>query len=105
MSELLHQFLSAYIAWVDEGAPNLKPFSRHRGLCSNLDSFMFKNCLADALEAESDLMWMFSCDGLDISYPFGGGDAYDKECAYGKIHLNEHRIAWVRAKLAQPVEV
>jgi hypothetical protein len=107
MSELLHQFLSAYIAWVDEGAPHGDPFARDRGLCSNFEDWMFGQCLSYEIGDReiNDLSKLFASEGLDRGVPFGGLELYLDERDAHVLHLNPARIAWVRAKLAQPVEV
>jgi hypothetical protein len=95
MSQLLREFLSAYLEWVDAGAVNGEPFSRRVGLCSNFRGSAF--CVSDIDEIKRVCM----ADGLDEHYPFGGEDQYGVEQSGYTMHLNPARIAWVRSKVAQ----
>jgi len=92
MSDLMKKFLTAYIEWVDAGAPEGKPFCRGYGLCSN--SFE-----TEGSAVERELKGMFEADGLERTYPFGEAD-YDAHSTYGTHHLHQPRIDWVRKQLA-----
>lgn len=106
MSRLLRGFLTAWIGWVDSGAPKFKPFNRGEGLCYSYNRWM-KNldmCTSDREGALSELHDGFDESGSNRLYPFGGEDQYDGECEADRMHENEDRLAWVRAKLALPAE-
>lgn len=100
MSEHLKAFLTAWIEWVDAGAPEGDPFSRHEGLCLNVFDCpaiepIGRGRVCRALEDQ------FAHDGLDGNHPFGGHAQYTAERQNAAHHLNPARIAWVRSKVAQ----
>lgn len=107
MSEHLKAFLSAWIDWVDAGAPNDDGrFKRWHGLCSNFSTFLFGACETyEEIDREREhLAAAFVVDGLNEEYPFGGEDRYFEEIESETTHLNEQRIQWVRSKVAQQQE-
>lgn len=103
MSAHLKAFLADYIEWVDAGASDGKPFRRDEGLCRTLEDWMFGqgSTQYDADEAVFGLMTEFESDGLSRYYPFGGATRYHDDRLNYAMHLNEARIAWVRAKVTQ----
>jgi hypothetical protein len=94
MSDHLKAFLSAYVAWVDAGAPQEKPFSRRYGLCSNLTYWALHLGPIDRHALEEEMDEMFDADGLDRCHPFGVDEYFKARNAY-KQHLDAKRIAWV----------
>jgi hypothetical protein len=104
MSEHLKAFLSAYLEWIEHGAPQKLPFSRRYGLCSNLTDWARPLDIEERIALEKALDRMFSADGLDQCHPFGA-DEYFEAREDETQHLNEARIAWVRSKVAQFAEV
>ena len=88
----LTQFYRDYAAWLDVGAPDLKPFMRHKGLCANSASYpdsMYREMIQQFLDA-----------GLSDSQPFNDANNPDNdywaESGRGTCHLNPARIQWVR---------
>ena len=103
MSERLREFLVDYLDWVEAGAGASDVFDRFAGLCSN---FRWHMSVMHVPECEKsaevdELKSIFSCEGLDEDYPFGGQDQYLYEANAKTAHLNEGRLAWVRSKVAQ----
>lgn len=98
MSELLRQFLSVYIEWVDGGAPDHEPFSRAEGLCDNLDYFEAAYAVGSFVPYD-ELGRMFQADGLSRVFPFGVAE-FTEHGESRTQHLHQPRIDWVRAKLA-----
>jgi hypothetical protein len=103
VSENLKSFLSAYLEWVDAGAPNTAPFKRRYGLCSNLDDWSRHLDSEERTALGKELDTMFKTDGLDMCHPFGV-DEYFEARERETQHLNQARIAWVRSKVAQFAE-
>lgn len=97
MSDLMRKFLTAYIEWVDAGAPDNEPFERSFGLCSNTDGYA--KSLAELEKLDAEICAMFEADGLSTAYPFGF-DAYNDAASRHTQHLHKPRIDWVRSKLA-----
>lgn len=87
----LQQFYNAYAAWLDAGAPDGQPFTRHTGLCINL---------YDWSDCDDQLTWElenhFNEGQLDVNYPFNeDGEDYRMETQRDECHLNPKRIQWV----------
>ena len=104
MSQLLREFLSAWIEWVDAGAAANDPFERGYGLCSNLHKWALQNCTGPYSQVKAlvaELKETFVSDGLDDSYPFCSEWQYGEEVDTDTMHLNPARIQWVRSKVAQ----
>lgn len=102
MSDHLKAFLSAWLEWVEAGAPDQKPFSRRWGLCSNLIDWSRHLDTEERAELEKVLDRMFSEDGLSQCHPFGEVEYFEARARYEQ-HLNAARIAWVRSKVEQHV--
>lgn len=66
MSELMREFLTAWLEWAEAGAPSHDTFRAEYGLCGNSNSFD-----GDTYCLEYELAAMFKADGLDGGYPFG----------------------------------
>lgn len=95
MSDLLREFLQAWLDWADEGAAQCAPFYREYGLCLNVHAYQGYNyTLLRELHA------LFRAEGLDKDYPFGSYGEYDELSDRYEQHLYEPRLAWVRNKLA-----
>jgi hypothetical protein len=95
MSDLMREFLSAYIAWVDADAPQGATFDRSFGLCSNAYRF----CLDYYEQIQNELAEMFERDGLNTDYPFCDEDGYTESSLAETQHENPARLAWVRKQL------
>ena len=93
--EELKNFYKAYAAWLNAGAPDYKPFSRHEGLCYALRMYAedqgFKPLLRVSLREELD-------DQFNMKpYPFNiDRSHYARECLAGEVHRNLVRVDWVR---------
>jgi len=102
MTKRLYEFLSAWLEWATEThgyqAPHGLPFLRCDGLCASTHRYF--PCFIDADLVEAELGKLFRAEGLDKSYPFGGMAVHDRETREETVHLNEARLAWVRAKLS-----
>ena len=90
MSPELLKYFSDWLTWAENGAPHEQPFSRKRGLCSNVPIDVDFE-LGALLEREFD---------AGTTYPFGGEARYNADSFAGTHHLQPDRLAWVRAKLA-----
>ena len=103
MSDHLKAFLSAWIEWVDAGAPNHNPFDRRLGLCVSFEYYLEKIGVAegDADDEIYGLTDVFGADRLSRAYPFGGGELFYEESGADAMHLNPARISWVRQKVSQ----
>ena len=94
------EFLKAYRAWLDAGAPNRQPFLRRAGLCPNLHFFTFDNGI-DLQTAEKRLTARLNrCFGNSY-YPFTDGSplGYLREMQAESAYLNPKRIAFVDAEI------
>jgi hypothetical protein len=92
-SKELTQFYRDYAKWLDDGAPQYQPFSRHRGLCSNSVRY----------EAEMDKLYFemkaqFIAANLPDTFPFdeGNGLKYFDTVDQATCYLNRARIQWVK---------
>lgn len=89
----LTAFYRAYAKWLDDGAPEDKPFARCFGLCSN--TFRYSNEVGHRIENEMRIQ--FKNADLPVNYPFNDSSRYyDEEAAFNQMHLNPNRIQWVR---------
>ena len=91
-------FLKAYKAWAEAGAPKHEYFLVEHGLCSNLSKYIRVHRITDedaVWEITDTLTTMFRMDGLSSLIPFNrldkGQPAYSKEVH----HENPWRIQWV----------
>lgn len=98
ISPELRAFLADWLAWVERGAPDGELYSRDYGLCDNASYCNEAKPAAIRLS----LVDAFAADGLDDLYPFGGYEFAQAEDTY-TMHEDKNRLAWVRAKLAEPV--
>lgn len=85
----LKEFYQAYAAWLDAGAPDLQPFDRRHGLCSQAMKRPYSVPL-------NEIKKQFVDAGLDSLYPFGGEEVFDVEYDNATAHLNSERNEWVR---------
>lgn len=100
MSELLKNFLQAWICWV--GATTGHPaFDGGRGLCDSLRYWLDINGYsASAIGMMQDeLGEAFIASGLDPRYPFNDRRAFARHQHNGTLHTCPHRLACVRAQL------
>jgi hypothetical protein len=99
MSELMKQFLSAWLVWAESGEGEYK-FDSGFGLCTNSRYWCERNGHPRRL-LEDELIAMWDEEGLDEAYPFsnGYGIVYNKETNEETTHLNPRRLAWVRDTL------
>ncbi|MFM2472398.1 hypothetical protein [Burkholderia cenocepacia] len=97
MSKEMREFLDAYLAWVEAGAPQGKPFERSYGLCSNIANHVAS--FSAFTQIDSELPELFAASGLEPNYPFGGFAVYWDDHHNGAHHRNPSRIAWVREQL------
>jgi hypothetical protein len=103
-SELLTQFYRAYVAWIDDGAPEGILFERGHGLCMNLRKFS-KAIGLDAqqlYETGLEFVDQIVSAGLDIMYPFNAGERMyylieqDLPGHGPSCHTNSIRLDWAR---------
>lgn len=98
----LKQFYLAYLAWVQDGAPedNLHGFTRCFGLCTNLTAYLSSN---EGYIFQSEMEWQFQKNGLYPSYPFGMTD-YTLRTRNHSLHECPKRLAWVCMMVNVPEE-
>lgn len=96
MSPELKKFLTNWLEWVDQGAPEGKPFNREDGLCAS--SAPNPGHMALYFELKNLLFADFK--DSDPGYPFGGAIRYWEDHDENTQHLNELRVEWVRRKLS-----
>lgn len=89
LSPELRKFLTDWLEWAENGAPDLRPFLRLLGLCSNAPENILE-----------ELQALFEREfGDNANYPFGGRAHYWSNLGARTQHLDPARLAWVRAKL------
>lgn len=95
MSPQLRRFLADWLAWATTGAPNEKPFSRHRGLCWNARHNV-------GWDTETELCDILFREFMDMAYPFNPIEGeYARLNREGKQHLHQPRLDWVLKKLEE----
>ena len=100
MNEELKRFYRAYKAWLDSGAKDFVPFSRHVGLCSSLEKWADMNGLSKLRNKLAfGMQKQFEREGLPIAYPFGPTEYYIGR-KNSTQHLCPKRIAWVEKHAA-----
>lgn len=116
-SKRLTKFYNAYNDWLKAGAPErvqvvsflpwvtkAAPFSRHYGLCLNLNLWYHAQCWCwvPSHAAVQQLVYeqaqLFRDEGLDSVIPFGHSDYVFRRAA-GTFHQCPKRIDWVKAHL------
>ncbi len=101
--QLLLEFYTEYLKWVDSGTEKGFPFETHEGLCSSLERYLTSRGL-DFNECDKVVKIMagqFIEAGLNSFYPFNTDKAeYQDECEENSVHLNPARIQWVRDRVA-----
>lgn len=119
ISSNLRKFLSAYLSWVEAGAPddvdftdaNPYGFDRSLGLCGNAESYAFVETGANSKDwyakcemlenIKNEMKPMFATISICDVYPFNDGHAghYLNEMTNDACWQNEARIQWVRSTL------
>lgn len=96
--QIILNFLKAYKAWAEEGAPKHECFVVEVGLCSNLSKYAQHMRITDEVilwDISDELSTMFRADGLSSLVPFNhtdkGQPPYSKEVH----HENPWRMQWV----------
>lgn len=84
ISKELKTFLTNWLKWAENGAPEDEPYSRYYGLCCNAPGEVFLELLTV----------------LGDDYPFGR-EEHDKRKVEKTQHLDPNRLAWVRATLEE----
>lgn len=96
-------FLKAYRAWLDDGAPQNEPFNRRTGLCHNLKRYVVAHTRDGGFDWTpiTELHNRLKCVFGDANFPFNEGNqaVYDEEANYIGCHLNPDRIAFVDAEI------
>ena len=98
-SQTVLKFLKEWQAWAEAGAPPHAHFSRHYGLCSNLQQWADHTSWAP-LWLKYILDLLFEKDGLDPDHPFGI-ESYISRKETASQHLCPKRLAWVRRTIAK----
>lgn len=94
MSTALRDFCRSWLEWVERGAPEGEPYSRHHGLCSGAIVFGGTGGWAAVIEVRERLKSDFPLkQGV---HPFGGGKAFVDDERAATMHLNPERLAWAR---------
>jgi len=97
ISPELRAFLADWLAWVERGAPEGKPYWRRYGLCTGLREnapYSLAREMGDHLARDLGNRY----------FPFGN-DEYLAAKSEATQHLDPNRLAWVRAKLAEGGEL
>lgn len=99
----LEHFYRDYLAWVKAGVPDDACFSRHSGLCGNLNSWGSKHKVGYKHHAKlcAQMVVQFDEAGLDDTFPFGRG-AYHMDRMKGRMHLDTNRLHFVRTHAEGP---
>lgn len=92
----LVKFYQSYWDWVNKGAPDLEPFARNLGLCSNLCYCVYSFYACQDIKKAMKLQ--FTEAGLNRTFPFGE-EEYDMHGMDETMHKDPNRLAWVRARL------
>ncbi len=98
--EIIKEFCKEYLAWVESGANPHEHFVRHAGLCWAFSSWAWQKKVLCAEDAFKHLEKMFMAEGLCPLLPFNKGEGSTEYCHESQrrtCHLNEKRLAWVRA--------
>ena len=88
MTPGLHKYLSDWLHWRDNGAPDGEPFCRMRGLCTQVP-----------VECMNELEQLLERDFGKTFYPFGHDEYWERYKARTQ-HECPKRLAWVRKALA-----
>lgn len=96
----LKQFLTEWLAWVDNGAVEQDPFERGVGLCGSLDRWV-RRVFPDNNDLQQEVYDELQ-ELLFGDYPFGGKELYSREAMHNEMHTNELRLAWVRRMIGEP---
>lgn len=97
MSEQLREFLTAWLAWAENGAPSRYPFNPANGLCA-CAAIYADATYGDEVDLLTELANLFEDQGLNANYPFGQYE-YDMRHLDDTQHLDPNRLAWVREQL------
>lgn len=89
MSPTLHHYLTGWLLWVENGAPDAGLYSRSCGLCIGAPGHLV-----------AELILLFERDFGCGSFPFGQADYYARARNRTQ-HLCPKRLAWVKAKLGK----
>lgn len=88
MQPTILSFLESYLKWVEDGAPQDKPFNRAFGLCTNAAIY--------------GIDFYIMAGHFHIDAPFNSGtDEYNHDSRLGNHHLNLFRIQWVKDKIKE----
>lgn len=99
MFNQLADFYKAYSDWIDAGATEGKPFSRHVGLCGSIFLYLAMKGypIKDRKITLEMMRTQFVNACLDREYPFNNQkNSYRMESINGLIHTNKSRVAWVK---------
>lgn len=95
--QIILNFLKAYKAWVEEGAPKHEIFKEH-GLCTNLHNYA-RSIYGDDEDTvwyiSDELVTMFRMDGLCALIPFNHPDKGQPRYNAEVHHENPWRMQWV----------
>ena len=88
MQPTILSFLEAYLKWIEEGAPQYKPFDRTFGLCSSAAIY--------------GIDYYQMAGHFKTDHPFNPSIyEYTNESNKGTHHLNPKRIQWVKDKIKE----
>lgn len=100
MTPELKEYYQLYKEWLDNKAPEMEPFSRHKGIRQNLLMVLGADKPA-AMELLDEIQMDMLKERVHLTRSFGDSlEATLQEYESGTCHLNPKRIAWVteRAK-------
>lgn len=102
--QIILNFLKAYKAWVEEGAPKHEYFVAYVALCSNLNRYV-----SNTLSIDEDIIWgisdelttLFKMDGLSALVPFNHPDRGQPSYKDEVHHENPWRMQWVTKTISK----
>lgn len=102
MSDLLREFLKAWLEWAEGDVSDSTPFDATAGLCWNARLYILalpvRPIGVSPYDLSDELEFIFRDGGLCRSYPFGK-NAYKDAEALQAMHKDPNRLAWVRKQL------
>ncbi|EFN7977685.1 hypothetical protein ED769_25905 [Escherichia coli] len=105
IGQQLYGFYIAYDLWLSNGAKPGGVFSQNYGLCANIFDYLTSigaPCEAALEQLHAD----FRSAGLNEALPFNESkEHYHEERGHNMCHMNQARMAWVRAQVVQAAPV
>ena len=100
MTPELRQFLTEWLQWAEDGAPEHPSFDAKFGLCHNAEYFGALTSSRLSIDLEDEIFHLLGGRGSS-PYPFGV-EEYHQARIRSTQHLNPKRLTWVREQLETP---